>query len=116
MEQQALRLENILESYAFRLTTKRIEEGLQAADELGERLGRAISQRLARGAERLANLAGRLQAANPLAILERGYAIVARERSGELVKSARQVAPGERVKVTLRRGELLCAVEQAEKG
>jgi exodeoxyribonuclease VII large subunit len=114
LEQQELRLENLLSSYAFRLITKRIEEGLQAADELGERLGRALSRRLGRGEERLANLIERLEAANPTAILRRGYAIVARAISGEVVKSARQVAEGERVKVRLYRGALLCRVERTE--
>jgi len=116
LERREFRLQNILRSYAFRLTTKRIEEGAQAVDELGERLGRTIARRLARGEERLAGLIGRLEAANPAMVLKRGYAIATKAATGELLKSARQVREGERVKLRLHEGELLCAVEEAKGG
>lgn len=116
LDQQEFRLQNILRGYAFRLTTKRIEEKLQALDELGERLSRAIARRLERGAERLASLVGRLEAANPAAVLGRGYSIATAVETGEVLKSARQVREGEQVEVKLHRGELLCEVERITGG
>ncbi|MFQ6033772.1 MAG: exodeoxyribonuclease VII large subunit, partial [Candidatus Bipolaricaulia bacterium] len=116
LERQELRLQNILRSYAFRLTMKRVEEGFQAIDELGERLTLSIARRLERCRERCDNLVGRLEAANPAAILGRGYAIATAVGTGKVIRSARQVAVGDPIKVQLHRGELLCEVEEAKGG
>ncbi|MCR4404417.1 MAG: exodeoxyribonuclease VII large subunit [Candidatus Acetothermia bacterium] len=112
LQQQEARLESILRSYAFRLTGKRLEEELQALDELGERLGRAIARHLQRCEEQLQSLLGRLEVANPLAVLARGYAIAIDLRSGRVMKAAAEAAVGDRLKVRLHRGELLCRVEE----
>lgn len=114
LEQREVRLQAGLRSYAFRRTTRRIEEGLLTLDEFCERLGRALSRRLSQSEERLANLTERLEGANPLAILRRGYAIVLHERSGRVVKAAAEVVRGDRLEVRLHRGELLCRVEEAK--
>ncbi len=53
---------------------------------------------------------GRLQALSPLAILERGYAIC-RDSHGTIVTGAASVSAGDRVSVSLARGELDCLVE-----
>jgi exodeoxyribonuclease VII large subunit len=110
---QGLRLQNALRSYAFRLTAKRLDEELQALDELSERLGKAIRLQFQRSEERLHGLLGRLEAANPSSILSRGYALITKAETGELVKAAAQVVRGERVKARLHHGELLCRVEEA---
>lgn len=112
LKRQEARLQSILSRYAFRLTAKRFEERLQALDELCDRLGRAVALRLQRCGERVQSLAGRLELANPLAILSRGYAIVIDPRSGRVVKAAAEAAVGDRLKVKLHRGELLCSVEE----
>lgn len=112
LKRQETRLQSILRSYAFRLTVKKVEEELQALDELCDRLGRAINLRLQRCQERLQSLAGRLEVANPLAILSRGYAIVTDPRSGRVVKAATEAAVGDHLKVQLQHGELLCLVEE----
>jgi exodeoxyribonuclease VII large subunit len=55
--------------------------------------------------------AGRMNALSPLAILERGYAIC-RNAHGAILRDPARVAPGDRVAVTLARGELDCRVEE----
>ena len=65
-----------------------------------ERLGR---ERLARAAERVAVLAQNVAHLNPQAVLERGYAIVARG-DGTFVTDARQVDAGDAVALTFARG------------
>jgi exodeoxyribonuclease VII large subunit len=57
---------------------------------------------------------GRMDALSPLAILKRGYAIC-RTESGVILRDAAGVERGDRVDVTLSRGELACRVEQAKK-
>jgi exodeoxyribonuclease VII large subunit len=50
-----------------------------------------------------------LYAADPLAILKRGYAVV--EHAGRIVRDARDVSSGDMLRVALHRGELLARVE-----
>lgn len=112
LERREIRLRTALRSYAFRSVGRRIEEGLQALDELVERLERAIARLLRDGEARLEGLSRRLEGADPKAILARGYAVVARATTGEVIKAATEVTLGEQLKVKLHRGELLCEVRE----
>lgn len=112
LEKREARLQAAQRSYAFRSVGRRIEEGLQALDELVERLERAITRLLKGGEERLEGLCRRLEGADPKGILARGYAIVARAATGGVVKCATEVERGERLRVWLHRGELLCEVQE----
>ena len=60
---------------------------------------------------RLDQLAGELTALSPLAILERGYALVF-DSSGELIKDANQVKAGEEISAKVARGEFAAVVKQ----
>jgi exodeoxyribonuclease VII large subunit len=97
-----------------------------AAVALGSRLARARAElaslevrrdAAARGAvdERraeLGRLGAQLAALSPLAVLDRGYAVV--RRAGEVVRDAAAVRPGDRLEVRLARGALAVTVEGAE--
>lgn len=67
--------------------------------------------RLTLAGQRLARSAARLEALSPLSVLGRGYSLTW-DSSGTLVRDANAVAPGDPVRVTLRRGELDCRVEK----
>lgn len=56
--------------------------------------------------------AARLEALSPLAVLGRGFAIVEKIPSGGIVKSVRQLQPGERLQIRLRDGTATCDVER----
>src|SRR5690606_9739411 len=78
-----------------------------------ERLERAMARRLERAAARLA-LAGRaLAPLSPLATLDRGYAIVARDDDGTIVTDAANVAAGTALDIRLARGRLKAATTEA---
>jgi exonuclease VII large subunit len=47
-------------------------------------------------------------------VLARGYALCWDDARGRLVRDAATVAAGDRVRVTLSRGQLECAVERVE--
>ncbi|RKO66769.1 exodeoxyribonuclease VII large subunit [Desulfofundulus salinus] len=83
----------------------------QMVDDLFRRLKRAMEQYRLRQQSRLALLSGQLQALSPLATLARGYSICTRPDTGEVVRRAGEVAPGEKVQVELYRGRLFCQVE-----
>jgi exodeoxyribonuclease VII large subunit len=74
-----------------------------------ERLRRAPVLLVERRRAALAQKAGRLRALSPRATLDRGYAIVRRE--GELVRTARAVAPGDAVSVEVADGAFGARVE-----
>ena len=80
---------------------------LQAAD---ERLRAAAVRGRERADTRFRVLAGRLENLSPLAVLARGYAVCWNEPRTAIVRAAAQVAPGDRVRVTLGEGELRCRV------
>ena len=60
---------------------------------------------------RLDQLSGRLEALSPLAILDRGYALVF-DRSGKLVKDAANVQVGDQISARLARGEITATVKK----
>jgi exodeoxyribonuclease VII large subunit len=62
---------------------------------------------------RASELAARLDALSPLAVLGRGYAVCWNAERTGIIRSARQTAAGARVHVTLADGELGCRVEHA---
>lgn len=62
----------------------------------------------------LAGVIGRMDSLSPLAVLSRGYSIARRLPTFEVVREAKQVARGERLKLKLYRGELVCQVDEVE--
>lgn len=80
-----------------------IRMGRQRVDEMGERLVRAVDRRLTDLRKQVGSLEGRLANLNPLAVLERGYAVVSRE-DGSTVYRVDQVEGGEPLQVRVTDG------------
>ena len=78
---------------------------------LQQRLGDLSSALLARKRQRFGALAASLDAMSPLKVLGRGYA-VARNEEGRILRSWRDVSPGDRVNVTLGEGGFTAAVDK----
>ena len=76
-----------------------------------QRLGDLSAGLLARKRQRFAALTASLDAMSPLKVLGRGYAM-AQNSEGEVLKSYRDVAPGDRVSVTLGEGGFTAKVEE----
>ncbi|MBI4495944.1 MAG: exodeoxyribonuclease VII large subunit [Deltaproteobacteria bacterium] len=77
-------------------------------------LGAAIRRRLGFSRQKLEGYTGRLQSLNPLAVLERGYGIVRRLPSRQIVRRASELALQDRVSVRLHQGEFSARVEEIE--
>ncbi len=77
---------------------------------LERRLDEAMERILDAHGERLARAAQGLEARSPLATLTRGFAILRRVPTGQVVTDAGQLVPGDHVDVRLARGSLILEV------
>ena len=82
-----------------------IDAQRQQVDDLGQRAGRSLGHALALHRSQVDGLQARLAALSPLAVLERGYAIVRRQDSGAIVRQVEQVGPGDRLSIRVQDGE-----------
>ena len=114
----ALRLE-MLGAALPRLLSQRFAGAAASLAGLEERLSRAASDLLTRRAATVEKLELRLAARDPLAPLQRGYALLYRE-NGALARSVTDFAPGDELSARLADGVLSARVEDvtpgAEKG
>lgn len=74
------------------------------------RMDRSLERMIEASRSRLGALDARLRTLSPLAVLERGYALVLTD-SGKVVRSATQVAPGDRVTTRVADGTFASRVE-----
>ncbi|MBB5875913.1 exodeoxyribonuclease VII large subunit [Xanthomonas sp. 3498] len=81
---------------------------------LGRRPQAAMARQLQADAQRLRALARALETVSPLATVARGYSILRRADDGSVVRSAAQVAPGDRLRARLADGELHLRAERTE--
>jgi exodeoxyribonuclease VII large subunit len=89
---------------------RRLEAARRALSPLDVRLATAAREALAARRREIGVLAGRLHALSPLAVLGRGYAI-ATDEAGRAIRSADEVAPGDRLRVRVHRGLVDARVE-----
>jgi exodeoxyribonuclease VII large subunit len=102
---QALRLS--LESYDVRRRFGTIRTRLVGVE---GRLQTALDRRRHAAAARLGSAAARLESLSPLAVLGRGYAVCWNADRTAIIRDAATVRPGDKVRVTLERGQLDCEV------
>jgi exodeoxyribonuclease VII large subunit len=93
---------------------RRLRENQQRLDDLSMDLLRRFQERLRQSKDQLAEVAGRLGALSPLAVLDRGYSITHKLPEETIVKNAEALEIGDRVRVTFAQGKSLCRVESKE--
>ncbi len=104
------RLEALSEKRVMRDHLAYIQDKRMLVSHLQQRLGDLGGQAVSRRREKFAALAAALDAMSPLKVLARGYA-VARTEDGAILKSWRDLSPGDRAAVTLADGGFECRVE-----
>ena len=101
------RQHNLLEGYKsglrFYSPLRRVQTERQRVDELSRRGNAAQAHRLKLATTRLMGLDNRLTSLSPLAVLQRGYAVVTKNK--RIVTSKSQVQIGDALRVCLRDGE-----------
>jgi exodeoxyribonuclease VII large subunit len=108
-----LRLQGLARSRALENPLDRVRQSSQRADELLQRCLRGTAAAARSTRARLAGLSARLEALNPGAVLERGYA-VAFDQAGRLVTRGRDLAIGDALQLVLRDAAVRCRVEAVE--
>ena len=90
---------------------RRVLAGIRGELEAGTAaVAAAMRNQLLQNKVRIERMGRALETLSPLAILDRGYALVF-DASGQLVKDAAQVKPGDEIKARVARGEILATVK-----
>jgi exodeoxyribonuclease VII large subunit len=108
------RLEELKNSAVFRQPYDRVYQERMKLDTLCKDMRKAFLMRQERAEAKLKFLIGKLDALSPLTILSRGYSIVKLADDENIVKSVKDVAVGEQLKVNLADGDLYCTVNRVK--
>lgn len=96
-------LDGITTGLRFYSPLRRLQTDRQRLDDLNRRVNAALAHRLELGMAGMRGLENRLIALNPMAVLQRGYAVVTKNK--QVVASRSQVQEGDALRVRLRDGE-----------
>ena len=115
MQQRLFQAHERLRQWQKRLTIEDLKRRQlneqQHLERLNRRLQNAMALQLERRQSRLSSIARELNAVNPLAVLGRGYAI-AQDENGQIVRSASDTSPGQKLKLRLGEGRLSVEVKR----
>ena len=103
------RLENLAASPALRSPTGYLDRREKDLQLLQGRLLTAQNRELSRAQQRYVANVAKLDAMSPLKVLSRGYAMV-QDQDGELLRSVKQTAPGDKIVVSLADGKLNASI------
>ena len=107
-----------LQSLAMRRPLARpfalLEDHARRLDELDATAARSIRETCRHHGQRLATLAGKLDSLSPLAVLGRGYSLV-QTTDGQLVRTTKQLKPGETITVRFAKGQVDATVSSIKK-
>ena len=97
-----------------RSLTNRMDMFSMQLDGLSNSFRHHMTSRVENLERRIENYSGKLASLNPFSVLERGYAIVSKEKSEEIVRDSRTLIPSEKLVVRLSRGRAFCSVDGTE--
>lgn len=109
-QQQHNRLASANARLAHSSPAVRLESQRQRQQYLTRRLEQAIQHKLAQCRLKSANTSQTLHAVSPLATLNRGYALVTMAETGDLVRSVRQLAVGNRIQTLIADGRFISEI------
>ena len=107
------RLDPLAAKPVMRDATQSIRQKQITLDHLTDRLTAAMERTVSRKQQRFTAAAASLDAMSPLKVLGRGYCI-ARTEAGRIVKTAKDVRPGDRLRLRLAKDTVNCTVTDVE--
>ena len=115
LRRQGQRLDALAEKRVMTEATAFVEDRRQDVDHMTHRLCAGMRAVADGQGRRFGALAAALDALSPLKVLGRGYA-VAQRADGTVVRSAGQVERGERLRLRLAQGGIVCEVKEKDYG
>ena len=115
LRRQGQRLDALAEKRVMTEATAFVEDRRQDVDHMTHRLCAGMRAVADGQGRRFGALAAALDALSPLKVLGRGYA-VAQRSDGTVVRSAGQVERGERLRLRLAQGGIVCEVKEKDYG
>lgn len=103
LEDRRNRLESLTSSYAFRQPLSLVDGWFQRLDERSKQLAHAIRKVFSLSQARVENLAGKLEALSPVAVLARGYSLTL-DAKGKVLKRTEDLKKGGRIRTYLHQG------------
>lgn len=94
--------------------TSRVDMFSMQLDGLATNFRHHMTSRIENLERRIENYSGKLTSLNPFSVLQRGYAIVSKEKSGEIVQDSRALEHEEKLILRLARGRAFCSVDGTE--
>ncbi len=94
--------------------TSRIDMFSMQLDGLATSFRHHMTSRIENLERRIENYSGKLTSLNPFGVLQRGYAIVSKEKSGEIVQDSQTLEHKEKLVLRLGRGRAFCSVDGTE--
>jgi exodeoxyribonuclease VII large subunit len=85
-----------------------------AARDWQKEISSTITRRLSHARQKLSALASNLEALNPQRTLERGYAIIFRENSNQVIRSVQMVQTGEPMTIMVADGTIFATAQQTQ--
>ncbi len=107
-------IESLRTRYGLRSMSDRLVSQMRDIGEALARVERLMTRRVDAEMARLAALGGRIEALSPLSTLRRGYSVVQRERTGEVISKYKQIETGEKLRLVFSAGGAVCRVENVE--
>lgn len=108
-------LSNLQNQLSFQSPRSQVDNDRQMLDELLRRSGLALGHHVRLQKERLNSCKQQLHSLSPLAVLERGFAVVTRE-DGKVVRTVKQAQPDARLDVRVSDGDFGVRVEESHNG
>lgn len=99
------RVDAIAGSFALRRPELMIQEYMQRLDSLEDRARRSSEDRITGLGAKLDTLYGKVEALNPLAVLDKGYTVLS-NASGEVLRSIDAIEEGGEIRMRLKDGEV----------
>jgi len=103
---------SVVSGYAFRSMENYVQQRMQQADAMAEKLSAAAVRRIEKSRASYEKISGRLCAMDPNSVLKRGYSITSLKSSGSVVTSSEQVESGDILETTFSSGQALSVVKQ----
>ncbi len=111
LEEQSNALASLHDGLRFFSPSRRIQSERQRLDDVGHRIGVAQAHRVALEANQNEGFRKRLEALNPLQVLERGYAVVTRQADKKLISKIKQIKSKDEIHIRVSDGSFDATVK-----